>query len=122
MGTSCLKSQFLRLYYLSMERDISLHMQWSRTRNQNSWAFNFKRPLLAWEKDELQRFRDALGEGPELRLDSNDSILWKADPAGIFSVKDIVNWCESSNGPALQIPDLIWHNLSFHLKPNFSLG
>ncbi|GMP39326.1 hypothetical protein CsSME_00010199 [Camellia sinensis var. sinensis] len=34
--------------------------KWSRTRNQNNWAFNFKRPLLAWEEDELQRFRDAL--------------------------------------------------------------
>ncbi|XP_028054606.1 uncharacterized protein LOC114258816 isoform X1 [Camellia sinensis] len=96
--------------------------KWSRTRNENNWAFNFKRPLLAWEEDELQRFCDALGEGPELRLDSTDSILWKADPVDIFSVKDTVNWCESSNGPALQILDLIWHNLPFHLKPNFSLG
>lgn len=53
MGTRCLKSQFPRLYFLSVDRDISLYMQWSRARNQNSWAFNFRKPLLAWEEDEL---------------------------------------------------------------------
>ena len=62
-------------------------MQWSRARNQNSLAFNFKRPLLAWEEDELQRLHDVLGEGPELRLESNDRILWKADPIGISVLK-----------------------------------
>lgn len=112
LGTSCLKSQFPRLYYLSVERDISLHMLWSRARNQHIWAFNFKRPLLAWEEDELLRLHDVLGEGLVLNLVSNDTILWKADPAGIFTVKHAVNWFESVIGPALKLPDLIWHNPS----------
>lgn len=67
---------------------------------------------MAWEEDELQRLHIALGEGPDLRLDSNDSLVWKADPVGIFRVEGAVNWCESSNGPTLIIPYLIWHNPS----------
>lgn len=121
MGTNYLKFQFPRLYYLLVERNMTLNLHVTKARNQSSWEFNFKRPLLAWEEEELQRLHDVLGEDPALRLESNDSIWWKTDFSGIFSVKCAVNWCESLNGPTLKSLDLIWNNPS-HLRPNFSLG
>ncbi|XP_028127425.1 uncharacterized protein LOC114323930 [Camellia sinensis] len=122
MEDNSLWKQFIYSKYKSENgRWFLFHVEWSRARNQNNWAFNFKRPLLAWKENELQRLHDVLGKGSELRLESNDSVLWKANLTGIFSVKCAVNWSESSNGPALKLSDLIWHN-PLHLKPNFSLG
>ncbi|KAI7983128.1 Ribonucleoside-diphosphate reductase large subunit [Camellia lanceoleosa] len=37
-------------------------------RNQSNREFNFKRPLLAWKEEELQRLLDVIGEGSALRL------------------------------------------------------
>ncbi|XP_028065601.1 ribonucleoside-diphosphate reductase large subunit-like isoform X1 [Camellia sinensis] len=32
----------------------------TRARNQSSWEFNFKRPVLTWEEGELQRLLDVI--------------------------------------------------------------
>ncbi|GMP68894.1 hypothetical protein CsSME_00028347 [Camellia sinensis var. sinensis] len=53
-----------------------------KARHQNNWELSFRRPLLAWKEDELQKLRVVLGEGPALRLESNDMLWWKADPSG----------------------------------------
>lgn len=112
LETSSLKSQFPRLYQLSLNKENTLKMQIGCRDNSNSWCFNFRRPLFGWEEDEVLRLQNLLGVGPCLVACQKDSIRWKADQSGIFTVGSMHNWCKQSDGPILSYPDLVWNNFA----------
>ncbi|CAL5348368.1 unnamed protein product [Camellia sinensis] len=76
------------------------------------WKLLFRRPLLAWEEDEVSRLqvliRDALG----LNMGLKDFIRWNASLDGQFTVAGIREWYESNQGPRLQVPRLIWKGVA----------
>ena len=53
-----------------------------------------------------------------MRLESIDTLWWKSNPTGMFTVKSAAKWCESLNGPNLEILELIWH-IPFPSKAQF---
>lgn len=57
-GSLSLKSQFPRLYQLSVDKEITVKLQIARRESSNNWCFNFRRPLLGWEADEVIRLQN----------------------------------------------------------------
>ncbi|CAL5380747.1 unnamed protein product [Camellia sinensis] len=92
LGSTNLLSQFPRLFQLVNDKEISLNVQVARRVSQSGWAFNFNRPLRAWEEGELVRLTTALGSGPLLRSDVADSLGWKAAQPGTFKVNAVYAW------------------------------
>lgn len=112
LGSTNLLCQFPRLFQLANDKEISLNVQVARRVSQSGWYFNFKRPLRAWEEGELVRLTTALGSGPLLRSDIDDSLGWKAAQPGIFKVNAVYAWGMLNDGPYHRTVDLIWNNFS----------
>ncbi|XP_028074331.1 uncharacterized protein LOC114276709 [Camellia sinensis] len=112
LGSTNLLSQFPRLFQLVNDKEISLNVQVARRVSQSGWAFNFNRPLRAWEEGELVRLTTALGSGPLLRSDVADSLGWKAAQPGTFKVNAVYAWGMLNDGPTHRSVDLIWNNFS----------
>ncbi|CAL5390961.1 unnamed protein product [Camellia sinensis] len=91
-GSLSLKSQFPRLYQLSVDKEITVKLQITCRDSTNNWCFNFRRPLLGWEADEVIRLQNMLGSRPCLHSGQKDSISWKAHQSGLFKVGDTYDW------------------------------
>lgn len=87
-------------------------MMLSRKALSNEWCFSFRRPLHAWEEDELSRLIALLGAAPSLHLEQGDSMRWNADPTGVFEVNIAYKWCELANGIASSSTGLIWNTFA----------
>ncbi|KAI8008691.1 hypothetical protein LOK49_LG07G00471 [Camellia lanceoleosa] len=87
IGQSSLEHQFPRLFGLSTEPLGSLKWFVDEKNANGRWILTFKRPLRAWEEEELFRLFQILGEGPELRVNREDHIRWLSSSSGIFQVQ-----------------------------------
>ncbi|XP_028110486.1 uncharacterized protein LOC114308998 [Camellia sinensis] len=98
LGSTNFLSQFPRLFQLVEDKELSLSLPIARRSNQAGWAFNFRRALWAWEEDELVRLTTVLGDGPILRSESVDCLVWKSTQSGIFkwampsSIEGLLLW------------------------------
>lgn len=107
LGDSSLCAQLPRLYQLSTEKDVSLHVQISRKDSTDRWCFNFRRNLHAWEEEEVVRLTDRLGVGPRLSMDIEDHVRWNVDHGGGFKVNNAYKWGDLESGPTLTATGLI---------------
>lgn len=86
VGEMCLKEEFSRLFSLSTDKNGILVEFYTRWEGTQGWNLGFRRPLLAWEEEEVSRLQAATRDSPALRDLSLDIWKWKADLFGVFSV------------------------------------
>ncbi|XP_028073785.1 uncharacterized protein LOC114276193 [Camellia sinensis] len=79
---------------------------------ESDWKLAFRRPLLAWEEEEVQRLHVFLSEAPNLNQLSEDSCLWMANPLGVFSVALVGKKLQSLGEPMVSISKFMWRNLA----------
>ncbi|XP_028107652.1 uncharacterized protein LOC114306580 [Camellia sinensis] len=75
-----------QLFSLSTENEDSLQQIKAKFGASVGWQLQFRRNLLAWEEDELQRLLGMLVLSPCLRVGVEDSCSWLAEKSGKFSV------------------------------------
>lgn len=81
-----LKDIFPRLFNLSEIKDGSLKLLIQNREAAGEWNFSFRRPLRAWEEEDVRRLIEVLNAVPNLRVNADDQIRWTADLYGSFSV------------------------------------
>ncbi|KAL7235688.1 hypothetical protein ACSBR1_019058 [Camellia fascicularis] len=104
-----LKVEFPRLYSLSGDKDGILKDYVQRRQSTGVWVFSFRRPLLAWEEEEIDRLQGWLGCGPRIRLNCPDALHWDADPSGQFTVAS-VRQCLEREGKNNRFSTKTWIN------------
>ncbi|KAI7988709.1 putative galacturonosyltransferase 4 [Camellia lanceoleosa] len=67
-----------------------------RRNSEVEWNLNFRRSLFQWEVDDLNRLKLLLMNALDLRENRADSLHWKADPSGYFTVSSAYKWCDNS--------------------------
>ncbi|XP_028101954.1 uncharacterized protein LOC114301226 [Camellia sinensis] len=78
----------------------------------SDWNLAFKRPLLAWEEEEVQKLNDLLQNVPRLNEGVTDSCSWVAHPFEEFTVASTWKWMEASQGVDCTVTRCIWNNLA----------
>ncbi|XP_028084604.1 uncharacterized protein LOC114285700 [Camellia sinensis] len=106
-----LNEEFPRLFSLSTENEESLQ-QISAKRSLGVWQLQFRRRLLAWKEEELQRLYATLESSPELREEFEDSCSWLISKTGKFSVSSLWSWWVVNKGPGLKVPAGVWASLA----------
>lgn len=106
----CFKEEFPRLFSLSNNKMGVVSVYYQRMSAAEGWNLGFRRALLAWEEEEMNRLYTLLCSAPALCSNKSDELLWVADPSRIFSVSSAYNWWESSLGPTLDMAGVIWNN------------
>ncbi|XP_028090503.1 uncharacterized protein LOC114290742 [Camellia sinensis] len=94
-GDLCLKIEFPRLFSLSTDKYGIVFDFYTRRGRQQDWNLEFRRPLLAWEEEEVI---------------SPDVWKWKVDPFGLLSVASMYKRCELFLGPVRNMTVAVWHN------------
>ncbi|XP_028051231.1 uncharacterized protein LOC114255885 [Camellia sinensis] len=105
-----LRCEFPRLFSLSVEKDGSLQFFYQRKGLGSDWKLAFRRSLLAWEEEEVQRLNVVLAEVPNLNLVTEDNCLWKANNSGVFTVASVWERLEVVNGSRIPISNFLWKN------------
>lgn len=65
--------EFPRLFTLSVEKDGPLFDFFHRRRVDSDWKIDFRRPLFAWEEEEVLKLNDMLQNAPRLNEGVEDS-------------------------------------------------
>lgn len=107
-----LKEDYARLYSLSTEKEESLQQISAKKSSLGAWQFQFRRNLLAWEEEEVQRLSESLASFPALRVESEDSCSWLGSASGQFSVSSVWSWWDAAKGPGLRVPAGVWVSLA----------
>lgn len=108
----CLMEAFPRLYSLSLDKFESMNVMHLKRNSEVEWNLNFRRSLFQWEVEDLNRLKLLLMNAPNLKEDRVDSLHWKADPSGNFTVSSAYKWCDNSLHTMCKVIDLIWNNVS----------
>ncbi|XP_028121359.1 uncharacterized protein LOC114318621 [Camellia sinensis] len=111
LGGECLQSHFPRLFSLSSDKDGSLKDFLDRKINYFNWNLTSRRPLLAWEVEEVQNLQILLGNGPLLRSGVEDSMRWKGSSPGVFKSSELFYWLQSNRGysdPGSVVDLFVW--------------
>ncbi|XP_028056986.1 uncharacterized protein LOC114260979 [Camellia sinensis] len=103
---------FPRLFTLSVDKDGNLFDFFHRREVDSDWKLVFRRPLLAWEDEEVLKLNDLLQNAPRLNEGVLDSCSWLARPSGAFIVASTWKWVEASQGPDFTVTRSIWNNLA----------
>ena len=111
-SNSCLQDEFPRLFSLSLQQDFSVKMMWESRLQSSEWSLIFRRPLLAWEEEDLARLRSALLVHPPIRQHQRDKMVWKANSSGIFSVNSLYSWYQQSLGDSIPYLKFVWNKLA----------
>ena len=78
------------------------------TRGLGAWDLNFVRPLNDWEVDDARRFLCLL-TSKRLKHEEKDSLLWKGDKKGVYTVRANAALLEGDNGRTTPL-DMLWNN------------
>ncbi|KAL7193753.1 hypothetical protein ACSBR2_025387 [Camellia fascicularis] len=84
-----LQVQFPRLFILSTEKEETFEQISAKKSNLRVWQLSFRRQLLVWEAEELQRLMGLLETFPMASSDCVDSCSWLANSSGQFSVSSL---------------------------------
>ncbi|XP_028083384.1 uncharacterized protein LOC114284637 [Camellia sinensis] len=103
---------FPRLFTLSVEKDGKLADFFNRKVSASDWNLVFRRPLLAWKEEEVQKLNDFLRNAPSLQEGVVDSCSWLAHPSEEFTVASFWMWVEARQGVDLTVTRCIWNNLA----------
>ncbi|XP_028122593.1 uncharacterized protein LOC114319737 [Camellia sinensis] len=111
LGDRGLKDEFTRLFSLSTEKEDSLQQISAKIGASGRWQRQFRRPLLAWEEEELQRLVGMLLFTLRLIDGVEDSCSWLAEKSGQFTVASVWRWRVAAGGN-----DLWWNGGRHNLK------
>lgn len=100
------------MYSLSTEKEESLQQISVKKSSLGVWQLQFRRNLLDWEEEELQRLSGLHVSSPIIRLDLEDSCSWLASSSGQFSMSFVWRWWATAKGPDLKVPAGVWDNLA----------
>lgn len=112
LGGRGLKDEFTMLFSLSTEKEDSLQQLSAKIGASGRWQLQFRRSLLAWEEEELQRLLDMLLLTPRLRDGVEDSCSWLAEKSGQFTVASVWRWRAAAGGNDLVVPAGVWVSLA----------
>ena len=107
-----LKDEFPRLFSLSLQKDSTVSMMWNLRMQLGEWSLSFKRPLLAWEEEDLGRLRTTLLVHPPISHHQSDKLVWKANSSGIFSVSNLHSWFQQSLRDSIPFLKIVWNKLA----------
>lgn len=93
-----------------MDKEGTLQFFYHRKGQVKDWKLEFRRSLLAWEEEEVQRLTKLLSEAPILNPTAEDSCLWLASSLKEFSVASVWQRVEAAKGPMLSISKVLWKN------------
>lgn len=82
----CFKEEFLRIFELSTEKEVSLDHMVERKKTTSRWDLRFRRRLWAWEELEVDRLIELLNSSPSILVDKANTLVWKASQSGMFNV------------------------------------
>jgi hypothetical protein len=85
-GNICIKDKFQRLYSLATCKDDVVTDLLKFNGDRWVWSWHWRRPLLAWEEEQLIEMEEAL-DGTSLLEGTEDKWVWTHDAAAGFSVK-----------------------------------
>ncbi|XP_028102574.1 uncharacterized protein LOC114301812 [Camellia sinensis] len=91
VGNVCLKDEFPRLYFVSLDKDESVEM---------------------WELEELKRLRIILLNAPSIRDGMVDRLKWNAENSRVFTVAFAYKWSAASVEASTNLVGCIWKNLA----------
>ena len=81
---------------------------WDSTRGEGAWLPNFVRPFNDWESDTVQYFIGTISN-KKVNLLEKDSLRWKIDGNGSFTVK--ANFTHLEGGTLISMPTkLLWNS------------
>lgn len=109
-GELCLKDEFPRLFSLSTVKDGVVSDFYTSSGGFQDWFLEFRRPLLAWEEEEVSRLHTLLRSAPVVRVISPDIWKWRADSSGMYSAASGYRRCESLLGPDRKVVGEVWNN------------
>ncbi|XP_028103030.1 uncharacterized protein LOC114302231 [Camellia sinensis] len=107
-----LKEDYPRLYSLSTEKEESLQQISAKKSSLGVWQLQFRRTLLAWEEEKLQRLFELLESSPALRVETEDSCSWLASTSGQFSVFSVWSWWIAGKSYGMRVPAGVWVSLA----------
>ncbi|CAL5440634.1 unnamed protein product [Camellia sinensis] len=112
MGCNHSPSPSQQLCPAPVEKDGKLADFFNRKVSASDWNLVFRRPLLAWEEEEVQKLNDFLRNAPSLQEGVVDSCSWLAHPSEEFTVASLWMWMEARQGVDLTVTRCIWNNLA----------
>jgi hypothetical protein len=89
VGGSFLGERFQRLFALSLHEMCTVVEKWDLWWGDRGGAWLWRRPLRAWEEEQLGEFSNLLS-GIVLQPHVADQWLWRHDPCGAYSVHDAI--------------------------------
>lgn len=107
-----MKTEFPRLFSLSIEKEETLHQISLKKSLLGEWQLQFRRRLLAWEVEELQRLCGLLVASSTLRVGIEDSCSWAAEGSGQFTVSSVRKWWDTASGQGVAVLPGVWVNLA----------
>lgn len=107
-----LREEFPRLCSLSIEKEDSVQQMKAKSGASGGWQLQFRRNLLAWEEEELQRLLGLMASSPCLRDGLEDYCTWLAKSSERFTVASVWRWWVANRGPDLVVPTGVWVSLA----------
>ena len=97
-----------RLFSLASNKEASLWLMHGDDVSHPRWKFHFRRSLFAWEEQELMRLQNCLTNAPSLDFNKDDSLVWKSNSSGVYSVNSMYKLMEAGFGNRIRGVDFIW--------------
>lgn len=110
LGDQAIREAYPRLYLLSSQKNDMVSVVRDGY-GHGSWNLQFRRSLRPWEEDERE---DLIQRLQSITLDplKPDSLHWKWEDSGRFSVKSVYEHWERQNSSRDPILGSVWKNLS----------
>lgn len=105
-----LRNTFPRLYQISSNKEGRVAAFLFSVRDRYEWKVEFRRPLMAWEEEQVITLNNLLMEVTELNQREDDTIGWKADSCGVYAVASMYNCIVADMAPNMEVTKLIWMN------------
>ncbi|XP_028118945.1 uncharacterized protein LOC114316487 [Camellia sinensis] len=105
---TCFREEFSGLFFLSLDKEVSLRAMYERKGAAGNWMFNSRRRLYDWEDCEATRLKSLLGAAPTLVDDQLDRPVWSAVSTEVFLVSSVYNGVFAIASPPLRICKLVW--------------
>lgn len=113
LGTPCLAETYPSLFRMVRCKDDLLSQVIARKADSNQWDLQFRRRLYDWEVEILTELCQILdNSGVEATVGSNDTLIWKANSSGVFSIKSMYELVNSQAILSNTAYDLIWRNVA----------
>lgn len=101
---------FPRLYQISSNKEGRVAAFMVFVSDSYEWNVEFRRSLMAWEEDQVVTLNNLLMGATEINQMEDDTIGWKADSCGVYTMASMYSCIDAAMSPNLEVPKLIWRN------------